>query len=561
MQRRSAFFNNRPLFLHARLFRCSTLLAAAAVAVAASPSYAATCESLLGSKLPNVTITIAQAVPAGTYTPPGSKVAFPDLPAFCRVVATITPVPDSSIVIEVWLPTTTWNGRYQQVGNHGWAGVIYWSEMAPQLRRGFATGATDDGHISTSPNPFDVSWAFGHPAKLEDIAWRAVHELAENAKKLIAAYYAKPIVASYFNGCSNGGREGMREAHDFPADFNGILAGGAATYVTHGAAEQLILSMNLRNGGFQGADGTAALQLAEQAVTRACDANDGVTDGLIQDPNSCHWDPHSIVCKAGEDPASCLKPAQVDAIAANLRPIEDPVTHKWIFGGASEGPEFEQIRWRYNLGLSPYALSNFQVGLNDPTWNGSTFNLETDLPKLDHVLGMMNTINPDLNPFAARGGKLIQFHGWDDGAFTPGWTTSYYRQVNDIVGHGNIEETKRFYRLFMLPGVGHCGGGPGPDNFGQETQIAVSPDPDHDVVSALMQWVEKGTAPRQLITTKFKNDDPKQGIQMQRPLYPYPIEPVYNGTGSTDKADSFHPSTTAAIKEAVPSPSARNRVP
>ncbi len=534
-------------FLTTRLSQRNALLATAALAFAA-PAYAAPCESLLSAKLPSVTILSAQAIPAGPYTPPGSKAALADLPAFCRVVATINPVPDSSIGIEVWLPATTWNGRYQQVGNHGWAGVIYYGEMAPQLRRGFATGATDDGHVSSSPNPFDVSWAFGHPAKMDDIAWRAVHQLAENAKKLIAAYYAKPLVASYFNGCSNGGREGMREAEEFPADFNGILAGGAATYITRGAAEQLILSSDLRKGGIQGAEGTAILRLAQKAVTAACDANDGVTDGLIQNPNSCHWDPHSIVCKEGEDQATCLKPAQADAIAANLHPVEDPATHQWLYGGASEGSEFEQIRWKYNMALAPYALSTFQIGLNDPAWDGTAFKLETDLPKIDRTLALLNTINPDLKAFAAHGGKLIQYHGWDDGAFTPGWTTAYYRQVNEVVGHGKLEETQKFYRLFMLPGVGHCGGGPGPNNFGEEMQIAVSPDPEHDVVTALMQWVEKGTAPEKLITTKFNNDDPKQGIQMQRPVYAYPTEPVYNGTGSTDKASSFHAGAPQPLK-------------
>ena len=517
------------------------LSAVAALAFAAAPGYAATCDSLLTAKLPNVTINSAQDIAAGTYTPPGSKVAFPDLPAFCRVVATITPAPDSSIGIEIWLPSTTWNGRYQQAGNHGWAGVIYWSEMAPQLRRGFATGATDDGHISNSPNPFDVSWAFGHPAKLEDMSWRAVHLLAENAKKLIAAFYAKAQTASYFNGCSEGGREGMREAQDFPGDFNGILIGGAVTYPTHAAAEQLSISLNLRNGGMQGPEGTALLQLAQKAVNQACDANDGVTDGLIQNPASCHWDPHTMVCKAGDDPSTCLKPAQADAIAANLHPIEDPATHRWIFGGMAEGSEFEQIRWKYNMSLAPFALSNYQLGLNDPKWDGSTFNLATDQPKLDRTLGMMNTINPNLKPFAAGGGKLIQYQDWDDGATTPEWSTTYYRQVNDTVSHGNLSETEKFYRLFMVPGVGHCYFGPGPNDFGEEGQTAVSPDPEHDVVTALMQWVEKGTAPDHIITTKFINDDPKQGIQMQRPLYPYPVQPVYNGTGSTDKPDSFHP--------------------
>jgi feruloyl esterase len=253
-------------------------------------TFAATCESLLTAKLPYVTITTAESIPAGTYQPPGSATAFTNLPAFCRVTATVSPVPDSSIGIEVWLPTTTWNGRYQQVGNHGWGGVIQWGEMAPQLQLGFATGATDDGHVNTTSNPFDVSWAFGHPAKIDHEAWRAVHELAVNAKLLVAAFYGGPPHYAYFNGCSDGGRQGMREAHDFPEDFDGILAGGAASYLTHAATEQLFMSINLKNSAIQGSNGATILTLAQNAATKVCgEVLGGVADGLIIDPERCHW--------------------------------------------------------------------------------------------------------------------------------------------------------------------------------------------------------------------------------------------------------------------------------
>lgn len=507
-----------------------------------SNAFAATCESLLTANLPQVTITSAESIPAGTYQPPGSAKAFTNLPAFCRVVATVNPVPDSSIGIEVWLPAATWNGRYQQVGNHGWGGVIYWSEMAPQLQRGFATGATDDGHVNSTANPFDVSWGIGHPVKVEDMAWRAVHELAVNAKRLIAAYYENGPLASYFNGCSDGGREGMREAHDFPDDFDGILAGGAATGWTHAATEQLVMTLNLRNGDIQGPGGTAVLTLAQNAVTAACDAADGVADGLISDPRRCLWDPRTLVCQAGEDPATCITPAQAAAIAANLRPVRDPVTRKWVFSGMPRGSEFEQIRWKYNYSLAPFGLSNYQLALGDPAWDGSTFDLHADLPQLDRVLGIMDMTDPDLRRFAARGGKLIQWHGWDDGAFTPGWTTKYYDEVVSSMAGGETKDVQQFYRLFMLPGVGHCAASNdiGPDNIGVENQIAVSPDPEHDAVSALLAWVERGAAPRRFVATKFNNNDPSQGVQMQRPICPYPAQTIWNGSGSTDDASSFH---------------------
>lgn len=526
------------MFGHGSVARTGLLASAALVGSYAAA--AAPCESLTTIDLPHVAITSAQAIPAGTYQPPGSATAFTDLPAFCRVTATITPLPDSSIGIEVWLPTTTWNGRYQQVGNHGFAGVIYWSEMAPQLQRGFATGATDDGHVHTGSNPFDVSWAFGHPTKIDDMAFRAVHELAENAKLLIAAYYGERQRKAYFNGCSDGGREGLKEAHDYPADFDGILAGGVASNITHGATEQLVASKNLLNSGIHGATGAAILTLAQNAATKACDAADGVVDGLIRDPRRCHWNPHTLVCKEGQDAATCVTSAQADAIEANVSPVRDPQTGKWIFSGMSRGSEFDQIRFGYNLGLAPFGIASYQVAFDDPTWDGSTFDLHADLPKLDNVLGVMNVTDPDLRPFAAAGGKLIQWHGWDDAAFTPGWTTRYYTQVVNDVGHGQLRSIQDFYRLFMLPGVGHCGTGIGPDNIGAENQKAVSSDPEHDAVSALLEWVEHGVPPHKFIATKFNSNDPAQGVQTQRPICAFPAEAIWNGSGDVNKASSFY---------------------
>ena len=520
------------------------LLAGAAVAAWPLAASAATaCADMVVAKLPNVAITAAQPIPAGTYQPPGSTVAFTDLPAFCRITATVSPVTGSSIGIEVWLPSA-WNGRYQQVGNHGWAGVIYWSEMAPQLRRGFATGATDNGHVNPTSNPFYIDWAIGQPVRIEDMAWRAVHELADNAKRLIALFYDERLRAAYFNGCSDGGREALREAHDFPGDFDGIIAGGAAAYWTHAATQQLELTLNLRNGGIQGDAGSAVLSLAQQAATAACDAADGVADGLIADPTRCLWNPHSIVCQPGAAPASCITPAQADALQAITGPMRDPHTGTWLFSGIPEGSEFELIRWKYTTGLAPFGLSNYRIARGDPGWDGAGFDLSTDLPRLDAALGVMNMTDTDLRPFAARGGKLIQYHGWNDGAFTPGWTTAYYDAVARDLGHGNPAGVQDFYRLFMMPGVGHCSppADIGPDNIGTENQTAVAADAEHDVVTALQRWVEQGVAPERLVATRFRGNDPKNGIQMQRPIYPYPAQAVWTGTGSANDAGNFRSS-------------------
>ncbi len=524
----------------------ATLLAGFLLAGSCSAALAATCDSLLRAKLPNVKITGAEPIAAGTYQPPGSATAFPNLPAFCRVTATVSPVPDSSIGIEVWLPANGWNGRYQQVGNHGWGSGIYWSEMAPQLRRGFATAATDDGHPGAPSRPFDVTWAFGHPAKVDDYAWRAVHELADNAKLLIAAFYGKRQRAAYFNGCSDGGREGLLEARYFPADFNGILIGGVPSYATRGATEQLVATTNLVNSGIQGTRGVTILNLAQAAATKACDGIDGVLDGLIGNPKLCHWNPHSLVCATGQDPNTCITPAQADAIQANLDPVRDPVTGKWVFSGQARGSEFNQIAFQYNRGLAPYAIATYQVAYNDPTWDGTKFDLHVDSPRLDRALGILNVTDPDLREFAAAGGKLIQWHGWDDAAFTPGWETKYYGKVVASIGNGSLKDVQDFYRLFMLPEIGHCGAPGvgstdiGPDDIGAENQPAVSSDPEHDAVSALLNWTEHGVAPREFIATKFVNNDPSQAIQMQRPVCPYPARTIWNRSGNTSYASSFY---------------------
>ena len=500
---------------------------------------AGACAALAQAKFPHTTVDSAQPVPAGTYQPPGSSVAFDNLPAFCRVTATVRAAPGSSVGIELWLPAS-WNGRYQQVGNHGWAGSIYWSEMAPQLRRGFAIAATDDGHHAGA-SPFDVSWAYGHPEKIDDLAWRAVHELAATAKLAVASYYGRRPSKSYFNGCSNGGREGLREAQAFPTDFNGILIGGVGAYWTRGANAQLYATQNLSRAGIQGDAGAAILRLVQAKATEACaSVPNAVVGGIIMDPRRCGFDPHSLVCKPGHDPAMCITGAQADVLLANSRPLPDPATGKPLYYGMAVGSEFDQIRWGYNRGPAPFGVTNYQVAYGNPRWNPATFDYRTDLPVLDRALGVMNAIDPDLSRFKAAGGKLIQYQGWGDAVAFPEWAIDYYGQVVARAGGGSLAATQSFYRLFMQPGVGHCGMGPGPVNFGQEGEIPVSPDPEHDAVTALMRWAEQGVAPARFVATSFmKGDDPRSGIRAQRPLCPHPQQAVWTSSADVDRSTSF----------------------
>ena len=494
------------------------------------------CSALKSLAIPNTTILSAQQIPAGSYTPPGSKVAFDDLPAFCRLTANVTPVPGSSIGIEIWLPSNTWNGRYQQVGTHGLGGVFYWSEMAPQLRRGFATGATDTGH-SASEGP--SAWAIGAPERIKDFAYRAVHELADKAKIALKAYYGKPQEFAYFNGCSKGGGDAMKSAQMYPYDFNGIIAGGAAAHVTHGSTAQLIQTLNLKNAGIQGPRGIEILKLAQRSAIAACDALDGVTDGIISNPSRCNWSASSLICKPGQDPATCITSEQSAALTANVAEVVDPASGGAFFPGQSRGAEHDQTKFGWTKGLSFAGLAVYQMGLGDANWDGSTFDFRRDSPIVDKVLQSVNAIDPDLSAFKKAGGKLIQWHSWDDSQFQPLFQIHYYEQVAALMdGIQNVED---FYRLFMVPAQGHCSGsGVGPSNIGGEGQIAVSNDAQHDVVTALQTWVEQGKAPNQLIATRFANKDGRQEIDMQRPICRYPLEAVYKGSGNPNAASSFY---------------------
>lgn len=504
------------------------------------------CASLKTLAIANTTITSADTVPAGGFTPPGSTTPFDNLPEFCRVVATVAPVPGSTIGIELWLPSKSWNGRYQQVGTHGTGGVLYWSEMAPQLRRGFATGATDTGHTLPAAVPGEPLlqnrgsvWAIGFPERVKDYGYRAVHELVDKAKTTILAYYGRKQDYAYFNGCSKGGQDGVKSAQMYPGDFNGIIAGGAAAQATRAATAQLVQDLNLRRAGIQGATGTAILQLAQKSAIAACDALDGVTDGYISNPSRCHWSPASLVCTPGQDPATCITSAQADALAAQYAPVVDPVSGEKIFDGLTRGSEHDWIRFGHQNNLSTYSLSLYQIAFGDSTWDGSTFDLHRDFPRLQAALASsIDAVDPDLTPFRNAGGKMIQFQTWDDSAFMPQWAPEYYDQVTALLG--GTEATANFYRLFMMPAQGHCAGnGVGPSNTGQENFLAVSDDADHDVVSAMQAWVEKGVAPKQLIASRFKGTDISQGIDIQRPLCPYPLEAVYKGSGDITKAESF----------------------
>ena len=480
-----------------------------ATIVPASAGAAQSCESLASLSLPNTMITQAQSVAAG------------DLPASCRVSATLTPSSDSNIKIEVWLPASGWNGKFEAVGNGGWNGTIDRNALAAGVRRGYATASTDTGHEGGGG-----PW-MQHPEKLIDFGYRAVHEMTVAGKAIAAAYYGSGARLSYFTGCSAGGRQGLKAAQRFPQDFDGIVAGAPALNTTGRAAFSMWVAQNQHTdaASFIPASKYPAIH---DAVLQACDALDGVKDRVIENPRQCRFDPAVLTCKAGDD-ATCLTPAQVESARQMYTPVVNSQTKKVIFPGLEYGSE---MGWSTFGGPQPFGigLQMYQhMVFKDPNWDYKTLNFDRDMALVDTIeQGTINAMDPNLKPFVARGGRLIQYHGWADQQIPSGSSVDYYQSVLQTMG--GPSQVQDNYRLFMVPGMGHCGGGDGTTNF--------------DMLAALEQWVEQAKAPDRITASHGTNGQSDR----TRPLCPFPQVASYKGSGSTDEAANFMCRAPSATK-------------
>jgi Tannase and feruloyl esterase len=501
------------------------------------------CESLANLTLTMATITSTMSVAAGSYKPPaapGLPAPTQDLPAFCRVAGIAKPTSDSEIHFEVWLPAAGWNGKFEQVGNGGFAGMLPLAAMAEPLLRGYATAATDDGHVAGP----DQSWAIGHLEKMVDFGYRAVHQTSVQAKVIVQAFYGKKPTRNYFVGCSEGGREGLTEAQRYPDDFQGIVAGAPAIHWNalqlRGAwdAQALLATPDSYIPATK-------LPVLQNAAIATCDTIDGAKDGFIENPSVCNFDPAVVQCK-GDAASNCLSAAQVQAAAKIYGPMKNSQTGATIGPGFSPGVEAFPANWTVwitgtsapQLGIGKLFATFFfrDFVFQDPKWDVQSLNLERDIKLADDKLGaILNSDNPNLKAFKARGGKLIQYHGWGDAAIPPQGSVDYFETVQKTMGN-----TQDFYRLFMVPTMSHCAGGPGATIFGNAGGI-VPPeeDADHDVVLALDRWVEKGVAPDHFIATGFVDNNPAKGVAMTHPLCPYPQMANYKGTGDMKDAASF----------------------
>ncbi|MFC4312049.1 tannase/feruloyl esterase family alpha/beta hydrolase [Steroidobacter flavus] len=524
-------------------------LAAMSLGVSAHAS-GTSCEQLKQLPLSDTSIE-GTVVPAGEYkNPAAAYMPAIALPAHCRVRGTIKPTSDSDIKFEVWLPLQQWNGKLQGSDNGGFAGSINVPALAISVKRGYAGVSSDTGHVASVAE--DASWAKGHPEKVVDFAHRAIHLMTVNAKAIVNAFYGQAPKRSYFAGCSNGGRQALMTAQRYPDDYDGIVAGAPAHDWTH-----LMMSFAWNTkalsapGGF--IPGTMAPAI-QAAVNEQCDALDGVKDGLVAAPQSCTLDPNKLLCTAGKSEA-CLTPTQMQALQAIHR---GPHTSKGVRlypgfpPGAEVGAPLPGMGWDgWIFGQEPGGTGQGRFALNfmryivtgDEGWRVTAFDPDKDASTIDaRFAPIFNATDPNLSRFAARGGKLILFHGMADPAIPVGSSIDYFESVGRKMG---APERDKVVKMFLVPGMQHCVGGPGPSIMGGLGAAVQPPDPSTDLSAALETWVEQGKAPESVRVIKPKKlavafADPRAaGVERSGLLCAYPKRAKWNGTGDASDAASY----------------------
>ena len=507
------------------LFALSLSVSSQAIAAAARQSTPSVpCESLAGLDLPQAKVVAAKAITSGSFKPDDSETTFKNLPPFCRVRVVVRP----AINIEIWMPLNNWNGKLFGFTPGGMLGAITYADsvatkgdvgaLESAIRHGYAGIATDGGHVSS-----DVTW-LNDLGKVIDFAYRGVHEMALKGKSVAAAFYSQQPTHTYFESCSGGGRVAMMAAQRYPDDFDGIIAGDpGANWNGLEMAQMWFLRATTDDPAANFP--VSKLPVVHNLALTQCDANDGLKDGIIHNPLSCKIDPSVLQCKGADGP-ECLTSPQVEAVKKFYAGVTYPDGRR-ISYGLLPGSE---LGWTSYTGISD---GNKQGGastrayikngiFNDPNYDVRKFdwNLDADFLK-EKTEAIIDATNPDLSAFKARGGKLIEYYGWADGLAPPGFTLGYHEDVVKKIGSRAAVDD--FYRLFMVPGMGHCGGGTGPDHF--------------DAVGALETWVEKGVAPDRMVASRVDKDGK---ADMTRPICPYPQGPKYLGTGSTNEARNFY---------------------
>lgn len=489
------------------------------------------CADVAHLQVANTRVSSASLLPKGPFPLPqvGPSARSVSLPAFCRVQGEVAP----HIGFEVWMPARKWNGRLVAVGSGGFGGFIGYADLAAMLKRGYAVTANDTGHSGQS-----YAW-MSDPAAL--LAWghAATHDVAQPAKLIVRAYYARPAAYSYFDGCSTGGAQAMEEAEFYPEDFNGIIARSPGMYYSH-----LMLSFlwGLKATTDHAVLTQQKLQLLHSAVMKECGSPEEIRDGYLQNPLACHFQPVSLLCKQN-DTGACLTHEEVKTAELIYQGPRNRRTGAQIYPGfafGSEasrdftGPLAAQYGWTLIQGplATHYAVPLLQHMVFGENWDWHSFDFDRDVTVVDRRLhDKIDSVDPDLRPFESHNGKLIMIQGWGDPYNAQTLPIEYREQVIRAFAQKQpTEQAQRtvdgFFRLFMAPGMGHCGGGPGPGRT--------------DPIAAVRQWVEKGKAPARLVARERETSPGEPAAQpISRPLCPYPESAQWTGKGSRDQAKNF----------------------
>jgi feruloyl esterase len=496
---------------------------------ATSPLFAQSraCEDLTKLDWPGTRVTLAQTVQPGAFVPPAAggnrggganqpPAVYKTLPAFCRVAVTLTPTADSDIKSEIWLPATGWNGKFQVAGNGGWAGTIGYNNLAEALAKGYAAAGTDTGHGNDGTPA--AAFAYQHPEKMLDFGYRALHETTLTGKNLIRTFYGTATKESIYEGCSTGGRMGMNAIQRYPMDFDGAIVGAMVNPMTRLHAGSMYNTIFAHKDEANYIPPTKYAMI-HAAVVAACDATDGLKDGLIATPMACHWNAKALQCK-GADAPTCLTAPQVAMVNTIYGGAKNPRTGEQVFPGWERGSE---MGFSVTAGPQPEgpAVGTWRyVVKQDPNWDFKTLNYDSDIELSDRMgAAQIDAVATDLTPFFSHGGKLMMFHGWADPNVAPRNTVNYYTRVLQTMG-GEAKVADSI-RLFMVPGMGHCGGGEGPNTF--------------DRLGAMEQWLSSGKAPTQMVASHSTAGK----VDRTRPLCPYPQVAKYQGSGSIDDAANF----------------------
>lgn len=535
---------------------------------ARAPQAVTPCAGLTGLPLLDAIVMSATEITAPFTTTAGTGTALITVSApfpFCKVTATLTPTGDSEIAVEIWMPASVnWNHKFLGVGNGGLSGTIWHTSMVRPLQAGYAVANSNLGHTGSIAN-----WALGHPEKVADYAHRGDHVTAVASKAIIEAFYGLGPSRSYFHGCSNGGHQALMEAQRYPEDYEAIIAGAPWNQWTHQVIEFISRALALESLN------PAKRAMITSAVVAKCGGKDRglLSDGYLNEPQACDFKPKSLLC-AGADEPTCLTAAEVEAVEKVYAGPRRSDTGLRLFPGYERGSEFG---W---TGFGAFVNNLFQnMIVENPSFEFHNFNFASDVDFLDaKVSALINSTDPDLSAFKVRGGKLLMWHGWTDTVLEPRSTVNYYNSVVAITGgdvslqnlhddddsgeeedkhaqggaeghkevdggglfkhrRQHLEDTQEFFRLFMAPGVNHCGGGLGPNSsFAYTLGNAVGLlDADHDILAALDRWVEHGIAPDRLIASHFI-----AGVaDKTRPVCAYPKIARYKGKGDPNTPEAW----------------------